>query len=216
MARNDTSLGLTNYVVTPSQYTAGSENVLFAPLATNVNPQFPSPLFPLSTTTNPVAVFITPSPDIAGAVYDGHPFEIKFAAKFTTTGTCSILLNLYQVTNAILTSGITSTTYATLTQATPSTGSGITKLVTGTSTAANTTSGTIIYSGQYIWDSVSKTLGIANAGTTYQKGVSISTSQPGAVVTGLNQNDLNFIPSFTFATTVPSVFNITEFVINRI
>jgi hypothetical protein len=85
--RNDSSYGIQNYVVTPSQYTAASEQVLYAPLATGINPGFPSPIFPLSTSTNPTAVFITPSPDIAGAVFDGHPFEVKFAAKFTTGGT---------------------------------------------------------------------------------------------------------------------------------
>lgn len=214
MARQDTSYGFQNYSLPLSLYTAGSENVLFTPTATG-GAQFPSPLFPLSTSTTPIALYAAPSPDIAGSVLDGHPFEIKIAAKFTTTGTCSILMNLYQVTNAVLTAGATNASYTNLTQASPS-GTGITKLVTGTSTAANTTSGTIIYSGQYAWDSVSKLLGIASVGTTFQKGVSISTTQSAATVSSLNFNDLNFIPSFTFATNLPSVFTITEFSIDRI
>lgn len=213
MARVDTSAGFQNYSLPTSLYTAGSENVLFAP-TTNA-PGFPSPLFPLSTSTYPIALFVAPSPDIAGSVYDGHPFSIRIAAKFTTAANCSILMNLYQVTNSVLTSGSTSTTYGTLTQASPS-GTGITKLVTGTSTAANTTSGTIVYEGQYMWDSVSKLLGISNVGTTYQKGVSITTTQSAATVASLNFNDLNFIPSFTFTTNLPTSFVITEFSIDRI
>lgn len=215
MASNDSSFGYQNFVVTPSQYTAASEQVLFAPLAAGVNPGFPSPNFPLSTSTYPVAVYLAPSPDIASSVLDGHPFEVKFAAKFTTGGTCSILLNMYQVTNSVLTSGTTSATYGTLTQASPS-GTGITKLVTGTSTAANTTSGTLTFSQQYAWDSVSKQLVINTAAVTYQKGVSISNTQSAATVASLNMNDLNFIPSFTFATSVPTSLVVTEFMIKRV
>ena len=215
MARQDSVAGIQNFVLTPSQYTAGSEQVLYAPLAAGVNPGFPSPVFPLSTSTNPTAVYVTPSPDIAGSVYDGHTFEVRFAAKFTTGGTCSILLNMYQVTNALLTSGTSSTLYKTLTQASPS-GTGITKLVTGTSTAANTTSGTLTFTQQYTWDSVSQLLVINNPAVTYQKGVAISNTQSAATVASLNQIDLNFIPSFTFATNVPTSFVITEFTIARV
>src|ERR1039458_8441389 len=98
MARNDTSAGFQNYSVPLSLY-GTSEQVLYAPLVNS--PGFPSPLFPLSTSTYPVALYVTPSPDIAGGVYDGHPFEIKIAAKFTSTGSMNILLNLYQVTSAV-------------------------------------------------------------------------------------------------------------------
>lgn len=213
--RNDSSYGIQNYVVTPSQYTAGSEQVLYAPLAAGVNPNFPSPLFPLSTSTYPIAVYIAPSPDIAGSVLDGHAFEVKFAAKFTTAASASVTLNMYQVTNAVLTSGITSTTYAGLVQASPSV-TGLTKLVTGTSTAANTTSGTITFSQQYAWDSVSKLLAINGTAITYQKGVAITNTQSAATVASLAFTDLNFIPTFTFTTALPTVVVITEFAIVRI
>lgn len=214
MAKQDTSYGIENYAVTPSQYTAGQELVLFAPLAAGVNTGFPSPLFPLSTATYPVAVYIAPSPDIAGSVFDGHPFQVKFAAKFTTAASASITLNMYQVSNSVLTSGITSTTYGTLTQNGPS-GTGITKLVTGTSTAANTTSGTLTFAQEYVWDSTSKLFAINTAAVTYQKGVSISNTQSAATVASLAFTDLNFIPTFTFTTALPTVFTVTEFVINR-
>ena len=213
MARQDTVAGFQNYSVPLSLYTT-AEGVLYAPLVSA--PGFQSPLFPLSTATYPVAAFITPSPDIAGSVYDGHPFEIKLAIKFTTTGSTNILLNMYQVTNAVLTSGITSATYAGLVQATPSV-TGLTKLVTGTATAANTTSGTIVFSQQYTWDSTSKLLAIAGLATTYQKGVAISNTQSAATVASLAAIDLNFIPSFTLSTnTNVSVLTVTEFSLNRI
>lgn len=215
MARNETSFGLQNYVVTPSQYTAGSEQVLYSPLASGVNPNFPSPLFPLSTSGTPIAVYIAPSPDIAGSVLDGHPFQISLAAKFTTAASASITLNMYQVTSAVLTAGSTNASYTALTQASPS-GTGITKLVTGTSTAANTTSGTILFTQQYNWDSASKLLAINSLAVTYQKGVAITNTQSAATVASLNFVDLNFIPSFTFTTALPTVFVVTEFVLNRI
>jgi glutamine amidotransferase PdxT len=212
MSRNDTSYGVQNYSVPLSLYDT-SERVLYAPLVNS--PGFPSPLFPLSTSTYPVALFITPSPDISGSVFDGHPFEVKFAAKFTTTASLNITLNMYQVTNAVLTSGITSTTYGSLVQASPSV-TGLTKLVTGTATAANTTSGTITFSQQYTWDSTSKLLGINNAAVTYQKGVAISNTQSAATVASLAAIDLNFIPTFTLSATGTTVLTITEFVIDRI
>ena len=211
MARNDTVAGFYNYAVPLSLY-GTSEQVLYAPLVST--PGFQSPLFPLSTSTYPVAAYVTPTPDIVGGEFDGHPFEIKLAIKFTTTASTNITLNFYQVTNAVLTSGITSTTYAGLVQASPSV-SGLTKLVTGSATAANTTSGTLTFSQQYTWDSTSKLLGINNAAVTYQKGVAISNTQSAATVASLAQIDLNFLPSFTFSA-APSVFTITEFVIDRI
>jgi len=213
MSRQDTVAGFQNYSVPLSLYDT-SERVLYAPLVST--PGFQSPIFPLSTSTYPVAAYVTPSPDIAGSVYDGHPFEIKIAIKFTTTGSTNILLNFYQVTNAVLTSGITSTTYAGLVQATPSV-SGLTKLVTGTATAANTTSGTLTFSQQYSWDSTSKLLAINTTAVTYQKGVAISNTQSAATVASLAQVDLNFLPSFTLSTnTNVSVLTVTEFSLNRI
>ena len=213
MSRQDTVAGFQNYSVPLSLYDT-SERVLYAPLVST--PGFQSPIFPLSTSTYPVAAYVTPSPDIAGSVYDGHPFEIKIAIKFTTTGSTNILLNFYQVTNAVLTSGITSTTYAGLVQATPSV-SGLTKLVTGTATAANTTSGTLTFSQQYSWYSTSKLLAINTTAVTYQKGVAISNTQSAATVASLAQVDLNFLPSFTLSTnTNVSVLTVTEFSLNRI
>ena len=215
MARQDTSFGFQNYPLPLSLYTAGSENVLFAPTAAGVYPSLPSPAIPLSTTTYPVAFYVAPSPDIAGGDLDGHPFEVKLAMKFTTAATCSILVDMYQVTNSVLTAGASNASYTALTQASPS-GTGITKLVTGTSTAANTTSGTIVFNQQYTWDSVSKLLAIATPATTYQKGVAITNTQSAATVASLGFTDLNFIPSFTVATNLPTVFTITEFSINRV
>lgn len=215
MASVDSSYGFQNFPLTLSQYTIGSEQVLYAPLASGVAAGFPSPVFPLSTSTYPVAVYITPSPDIVGSVFDGHPFEVNFAAKFTTAASASLTLNMYQVTSAVVNAGASSAAYKALTQASPS-GTGITKLVTGTATAANTTSGTLTFSQQYVWDSTSQQLAINTAATTYQKGVAISNTQSAATVASLGMADLNFIPSFTFTTALPTVFQITEFLIKRV
>jgi hypothetical protein len=216
MARLDTSSGFENYPIPLASYAAGTEQALIAPTASGVYPSLPSPAFPLSTVTYPCVLYVTPSPDIAGSVYDGHPFSIRLSAKFTTAASVntSILVNLYHATNAVLAGGPTAAAYSVVTALT---GTGVTKLVTGTSTAANSVSGMFTFEGAYIWDSVSKQLGIANVGTTWQKGSTVSTTQTTAVVGSLsNVNDLNFYPSFTFATTVPTAFTVTEFVINRI
>ena len=214
MARTDTSLGFQNFPVTPSQYAAGTEQALLAPNASGVYSTLPSPLFPPSTTTYPTVLFASIPADVTpGESWDGHEFQIKFAAKFTSTTTFSLLLNLYQATNAVLAGGPTSSAYSVVTALT---GTGVTKLITGTSTAANTTSGTIVLTANYIWDSTSKVLGIANAATTYQKGVSISTANTAATVASLGPLDLNFYPSLTFTTSLPSVFTVTEFSINRV
>jgi hypothetical protein len=154
-----------------------------------------------------------PSDATPGASWDGHPFEIKFAAKFTSTANFSLLVNLYQATNAVLAGGPSSSAYSVVTALT---GTGVTKMITGTSTAANTTSGTVVLTANYVWDSTSKQLAIANAVTTYQKGVSISTANTAASVASLGGTDLNFYPSLTFTTSLPSSFVVTEFSINRI
>lgn len=212
--RQDTSVGFQNFTVTPSQYTAGTEQALIAPNASGVSPLFPSPVFPLSTTTYPDVVYLSIPPDVTpGASWDGHPFQIKFAAKFTSAANFSLLLNLYQATNAVLAGGPSSSAYSVVTALT---GTGVTKLITGTSTAANTTSGTIVLTADYIWDSTSKVLGIASAATTYQKGVSISTANTATTVTALGPLDLNFYPSLTFTTNLPTSFVVTEFSINRL
>ena len=214
MARQDTSVGFQNFTVTPTQYTAGTEQALIAPAAAGVSTLFPSPVFPLSTATYPTVAYISIPPDATpGASWDGHEFQIKFAAKFTSTTTFALLLNLYQATNAVLAGGPTASAYSVVTALT---GTGVTKLITGTSTSANTTSGTIVLTANYIWDSTSKVLGIANAATTYQKGVSISTANTAATVTALGPLDLNFYPALTFTTSLPSSFVVTEFSINRL
>lgn len=213
--RIDTSVGFQNYPLPLASYTAGTEQALLAPTASGVYPSLPSPVFPLSTATYPCVLYASIPQDVAGGVWDGHPFQIKIEAKFTTAASVntSILMNLYQATNAVLAGGPSSSAYSVVTALT---GTGVTKLVTGTSTAANSTSGTLVYTGAYSWDSTSGLLGIADVGTTYQKGVSISTSQTAATVASLTAKDLNFYPSFTFTTTVPTVFTVTEFSINRL
>lgn len=214
MARQDTSVGFQNFTVTPSQYTAGTEQALIAPTASGVYPGLPSPVFPLSTSTYPTVMYLSIPPDVTpGASWDGHEFQVKFAAKFTSTANFSLLVNLYQATNAVLAGGPSSSAYSVVTALT---GTGVTKMITGTSTAANSTSGTVVLTANYIWDSTSKVLGIANAATTYQKGVSISTANTATTVTALGPTDLNFYPSLTFTTSLPSSFVVTEFSINRI
>lgn len=212
MARQDTSVGLYNYPV--AAITGTTETVLLAPSASGVYAGFPSPTFPLSTSTYPCGLNISIPPDIAlSESWDGHPFEILIAGRLTTTATTNFTLNLYQYTQAVLGSPSGSAYLGASTS-----GTGVTKLVTGTATAVGTGGASVnfVFRQQYIWDSVSKLLAAANAPTTFQKGVTVANTQSAATVASLGATDLNFAPSFTFSAANTPALTLTEFVINRI
>ncbi len=77
MANQNSVAGIYNYPVTLSQYTAGTELALLAPLATGVYPSLPSPSVPLSTSAYPVVLWQGVPPDVAGGEFDGHPFQVE-------------------------------------------------------------------------------------------------------------------------------------------
>lgn len=211
MARVDTSIGLYNYPVPTT--TATTETILLAPSASGVYAGFPSPAFPLSTTTYPTGLNISIPPDVALGTYDGRPFEILIAGKLTTTATTSFTINLYQFTQACL-GAPSGAAY----KGASLSGTGVTKLVTGTATAVGTGGASVNFTfrQQYIWDSVSGILCAANAPATFQKGVTVSNTQSAATVASLAETDLNFAPSFTYSATNSPVLVLTDFVINRV
>lgn len=211
MSRQDTVIGLYNYPVAST--TATTETILLAPIASGVYAGLPSPVFPLSTTTFPCGLNIAPPPDIVLGTLDGRAFEIFIAGKLTTTATTSFTVNLYQFTQAALGSPSGSAYKGASTS-----GTGVTKLVTGTATAVGTGGASVNFTfrQQFIWDSVSKTLAATSVATTFQNGVSISNTQSAATVASLAETDLNFSPSFTYSATNSPTLVLTDFVINRI
>jgi hypothetical protein len=211
MSRQDTISGIYNYPVPTT--TATTETILLAPSASGVYAGLPSPTFPLSTTTYPCGLNIAPPPDIALGTLNGRPFEIFIAGYVTTTATTSFTINLYNFTAAALGSPSGSAYKGAST-----TGTGVTKLVTGTATAVGSGGASVnfVFRQQYIWDSVSGILAAANAPTTFQKGVTVSNTQSAATVSGLAETDLNFAPSFTYSATNSPTLILTDFVINRI
>ena len=211
MSRQDAVIGLYNYPVAST--TATTETILLAPTASGLYAGLPSPVFPLSTTTNPCGLNLAPPPDIALGTLEGRAFEILIAGKLTTTATTSFTINLYQFTQACL-GAPSGSAY----KGASITGTGVTKLVTGTATAvgAGGASVNFIFRQQYIWDSVSKTLAAANAATTFQGGASVANTQSAATVASLAETDLNFSPSFTYSATNSPTLVLTDFVINRI
>ena len=214
MARQDTVAGYYNFPATIAQTT---ETATLAPSASGVYAGFPSPLFPLSTTTYPTLVYTAPSPDIALGELDGHSFEVKISGKITTTATANLTINLYQVTNAAIAVGPAGTGYPATLTAGPS-GTGVTKLTTGTATAVGTSGASINFSlyQQYIWDSVSKALYCATAQTQFIKGATVSVTQSALTVGSLGTSDLNFFPTFTVSALGTGVtLSLSEFVINR-
>jgi hypothetical protein len=217
MATQNTVFGIYNYPVPLSLYGAGAETSLYAPTAANQFPSLPSPLFPLSTATYPVVLWIGPGNDITGGELDGHPFDLKIAGKITAPAAgCTLIMNVYQATRAVLTSLVNSTTYATLTTQPPS-GTGINEIATGASGGALTAnvSTNFVFTIPLIWDSTSTKLCFTDLAMLYQKGVSIVATNNTAATTVSSFTDLNFFPTFNFTTAVPTSLTITEFVINR-
>lgn len=210
MARNDTSYGFPNFNYSQA-VAVTTETALLAPSASGVSPYFPSPAFPLSTTTFPTGVFAGVSPDIAGSLFDGHPFEVVLAFTASSTATTNTLVNLYNAKASTFSGGPGATGYTLATL-----GTGCTKVVTGTATANLTSSVTINYimKAQFLWDSLTKILSWTGT-TQYQNGVLIANAA-NANATSVAITDLNFIPSFTFASAATTTVNLKEFVINRI
>src|SRR5271166_1372831 len=179
MARQDTVIGLYNYAVKTADYASITESALQAPSASGVYPGFPSPAFPpsnqvLSGTTYPVVLWQGVPPDVAGGEFDGHPFEVKIAGTATGAATCTLTVKLYQAAISVLTSGITSATYATLTTHGPS-GTGISQVISSSSIALGSTAKTnFVFTVPLIWDATSKTLNWANAPTAYAIGASLT------------------------------------------
>lgn len=225
MAQQNTVVGFYNFPITPSQYTAGTASGVLVPNASGIYAGLPSPEFPLSTPTFPDVLTISVPSELgtaasnavvgATSAFDGHPFEIRASVKITApAGNTSMLVNLYQATNAVLSGGPSSAAYSVVTALT---GTGVSKLTTGTSTAVGvSTSAVFTMRAEYIWDSVSKTLNVVGAPFQWQAGTVVSTAATTPSVTGLTLADLNFYLGVTFTTTLPVSATLTEFVINRL
>lgn len=218
MARQDSVVGIYNYPVPLSQYSGLTETALLAPNASGYYPGFPSPTFPLGTSTYPVVLWQGVSPDIAGGEFDGHAFEVKLTGTATgPSGTSTLTIKLYQATNAVLTSGITSTTYAQLLTHGPS-GTGIAQVASaGAITLTTSVSTNFTFSAQFVWDSASSKLNLANTPSAWASGATL-TGAAGSTTsaTSIGVSDLNFFPTFTWATTIGTSLNLKEFVINRL
>jgi hypothetical protein len=208
MSRQDSSVGIFNY----TQIISGtSATPLLAPTAAGVNPGFPSPLFPLSTATYPVGVFVGVPPDVAGGEFDSHPFEVQLTAKVTSTTTTNVLVSLFQATAASWKDGPYAGTYTLGTL-----GSGCTNVATGTATSGLTSSAGVDlwFKAQFVWSSSTKALRFGTA-AQYINGSVVSISATSGA-TSIGSTDLNFIPQFTFASGGINTVNVVEFVIQKL
>jgi hypothetical protein len=216
MARQDTVAGIYNYPVPLTSYASITETVLLAPFSTGYYPGYPSPSTPLSTSTYPVVLPVGIAPDVAGGEFDGHAFEVKLTGTVTGASTCTFLIKLYQVTNAVLTSGTTSATYATLLTHPPS-GTGIRALVGSSAvTLSSTVKTNFSLVAPFIWDSVSGQLNFSNAPVFYEIGATATPTVTNASTSSIGASDLNFLPSFTWGTAFGGSLVLSEFVINRL
>jgi len=211
MARQDSSVGWPNFNYTQT-VAVTSETPLLAPSASGVSPYFPSPDFPLSTTTYPTGVYVGIPADITGSVYDGHPFEVAFSAVLSSTASTNMLVNLWQAKQSTFSGGPSASSYTLATL-----GTGCTKVVTGTATSGltSTVSQNFWMKASFVWDSTTGKLGYCLA-TQYQSGAVPAIASSASVTGPLAITDLNFIPSFTFASAATTTIVVKEFVINRL
>lgn len=216
MARQDTIVGFYNYTVPLANYPTLTETALYAPFASGVYPGFPSPAFPLSTATYPVVMYISVPPDIAGGELDGHAFEVKLTGTVTGAADSDLDIKLWTASNAVLTSGVTSATYAEVSTTKPPSGTGIAGLVGSSAVTVDGLSTSFSLSAPFIWDSTSSKLNFAGAPSFYSLGVTATPTVTNATLSTIGQSDLNFFPTFTWTTTIGTSLVIKEFVINRL
>ena len=210
MARQDSSTGWPSFNYTQT-VAVTTETALLAPSASGVSPYFPSPDFPLSTTTYPTGVYVGIPADITGSVYDGHPFEVSFSAVLSSSATTNMLVNLYQAKASTFAGGPAASGYTLATL-----GTGCTKVVTGTATAGltSTVSQNFWMKAQFVWSSSTKVLNFG-AAAQYLNGAVVSVASS-ANATSIGVTDLNFIPQFTFASGGTNTVQVVEFVVNRL
>lgn len=206
MANLNSTAGYQNL---PAQaITTATETTLLVPASGNFGSGLPSPVLLAGA-----GLFIGFNPDIAGGIYDGHPFIVSLIGKVTTGTTSTFAIKLYEVPGAIATAG-TSATVA---------NDHVVVSLAATSVASATQN--FIVQAQFLWDSSSKILNgsvlsamingvniAANSGGT--TGLLTPTTSLSSPAVGIS--DLNFIPSFTFATAnAGNAVTITEFLIDR-
>jgi hypothetical protein len=214
--RQDSVVGFQNYTVPLASYAGITETALLAPFSSGYYPGLPSPEFPLSTATYPVVLPISVPPDVSGGELDGHPFEVVIAGTVTGAATCTFDLKLWQASNAVLQSGITSATYATLLTHPPS-GTGINGLVGSSAvTLSSSVKTNFRLKAPFIWDSTSKQLNFAGATEFYAIGATATPTVTNASLTSIGQTDLNFFPTFTWGTAFGGSLILSEFAINRV
>lgn len=204
MSSANTTAGFQNLPV--QAITTGTETALLVPASGTFGSGLPSPVLAAGA-----GLFVGFPPDIAGSIYDGHPFVVSVFGKVTTGASSTFLPKLYQVPGAIALAG-TSATVANdniqITSAAPA-------------TVATTTSSFSIQA-QFLWDSTSKVLtgqvlsyqvaGVNVAPNSGTAGTYVATTTK----TGVALGDLNFIVSFLFGTAnAANAVQITEFVIDR-
>lgn len=122
-----------------------------------------------------------------------------------------MLVNLYNVQKTAWVQGPYSTAYTVGTL-----GSGCTNVVTGTATVGLTSSVSVNFwmKAQFIYSSATKILGFGSA-SQYLNGSVVGVGAT-ANVTGVTLFDLNFIPSFTFASGGTNTVTVTEFSVARL
>lgn len=164
---------------------------------------------PSPTLASGAGLWIGVPQDVANSECDGHPFKVRIVGKVFTGAAATLATTLYQVPAATIAAGTVSTL------------AGNQSLIALTSTAI-TGSANFIVEIEFLWDSVSQSLGgfvttaFANSALIGTLGAA-TTARTVPFTTAAGVNGLNFLPTFTLSVAnAANTVTVTEFVIDRV
>jgi hypothetical protein len=170
----------------------------------NPYPGFPSPAFPVNS-----GLVLSPPTDIAGSVLDGRPFRLRMTGVMTNPGGGACALKFYQVAFAQL--GVIGAAGSVTAAGAPGTGA------TNFSNVALGTANSHFWAEAVLtWDSSLVRIDGYTQGQTLATVLAITTIGTPVTSGVATFNQLNFMPSVTFATgNAGNSLTIQEFVIDR-
>lgn len=213
MSNQNTVAGVFNL---PKQViTVTTEVALLVPAAAGTYPGLPSPVLAASS-----GLSIAPSPDItgAGSALDLHRFRINLFGKLANPGAGNVTVKLYQVPATGV--GVISATGSVTTAGAPGSGDVVFDALTAFTTPANPTD--FFVSWDILWDSAANWLhgmhqGLQNASGSSTVIALAAVSSAGITSGVATAAQLNFLPSFTFATgNAANGVTVSEYVIERV
>ena len=208
MSNQNTVNGFQNV---PAQVITVNTEIAFLVPAASVYPGLPSPTLPVGS-----GISIAPPPDItgAGSAFDIHSFKIRLTGNVANPGGGNLTVKLYQVASTAV--GVIAAAGGVTSAGAVGTGSTIFSTLTAYTTPANPSHFTQEW--VVLWSSAVNRLDGYTTGITAANALYPFATVTAPVTSGVaTVNQLNFMPSFTFATAnAANSVQISEFVIERV